>query len=130
MSKRWIAFSASGLVILAGVFIFLTRGFNLGIDFTGGTMVEVSFVKGMSIKELRSGLSKVGQGDAIIQKAEGSDRKYFIKAFQKPDRFRWKRITNRWSTRSERPERACRAAAPYRRELKDDRTSTTPPNRR
>ncbi len=83
MSKRWIAFSASGLVILAGVFIFLTQGFNLGIDFTGGTMVEVSFVKGMSIKELRSGLSKVGQGDAIIQKAEGSDRKYFIKAFQK-----------------------------------------------
>ena len=83
MSKRWIAFGASGLVILVGVFIFFTQGFNLGIDFTGGTMVEVSFVKSMTIKELRDGLSKVGQGDAVIQKAEGSDRKYFIKAFQK-----------------------------------------------
>jgi preprotein translocase subunit SecF len=68
---------------LAGIVLFFTRGFNLGIDFTGGTMVEVSLVKGLPIEQLRSGLSKVGQGDAIIQKVEGSDQKYFIKAFQK-----------------------------------------------
>jgi preprotein translocase subunit SecF len=83
MSMRWIAFGASALVILAGIVLFFTRGFNLGIDFTGGTMVEVSLVKGLPIEQLRSGLSKVGQGDAIIQKVEGSDQKYFIKAFQK-----------------------------------------------
>lgn len=83
MSKRWIAFGVSGLVILAGIILFFTRGFNLGIDFTGGTMVEVSLIKELPIEQLRSGLSKVGQGDAVIQKVEGSSQKYFIKAFQK-----------------------------------------------
>ncbi len=83
MSWRWLAFAASGLVILAGIFLFFTRGFNLGIDFTGGTMVEVSLVKGLPIGDLRAGLSRVGIGDAVIQKVEGSEQKYFIKAIQK-----------------------------------------------
>jgi len=83
MSMRWLAFAGSGLIILTGIFFFITRGFNLGIDFTGGTMVEVSLVKGLPISELRAGLSQVGMGDAVIQKVEGSDQKYFIKAMQK-----------------------------------------------
>ncbi len=83
MRLRWPAFAISGLVIAVGLVLFFTKGFNLGVDFTGGTMVELSLIKRLPIEDLRSGLSKVGLGDSVIQKVEGSEQKYFIKALQK-----------------------------------------------
>lgn len=79
MDKRFWAFGISGIVILAGIIAFYTMGFNLGIDFTGGTMVEVSFKEATSENDLRKILSDVGLGKSVIQSVEGGHTKFFIK---------------------------------------------------
>ncbi len=78
INKRYFAFALSGLIILAGLVMFFTRGFNMGIDFSGGTMIEVSFKDQTSIKQLRSELNKINLGDAQITRI-GSENKFFIK---------------------------------------------------
>lgn len=78
MNKRYIAFLLSGLIIALGSFLFFTKGFNLGIDFTGGTNIEVSFREDISIKELRAALGDVGLGKSQIQQV-GNENKFFIK---------------------------------------------------
>lgn len=78
INKRYYAFALSGLIILAGVVMFFIRGFNMGIDFSGGTMIEVSFLKPTSIPQVRSILNKINLGDAQITRI-GSENKFFIK---------------------------------------------------
>ncbi len=78
INKRYYAFALSGLVILAGVVMFFTRGFNMGIDFSGGTMIEVSFQNRTSIPQVREILNKINLGDAQITQIRG-ENKFFIK---------------------------------------------------
>jgi preprotein translocase subunit SecF len=77
-NKRYYAFALSGLIILAGIYMFFTRGFNMGIDFSGGTMIEVSFLDSTSIPQVRSMLNKINLGDAQITRI-GGENKFFIK---------------------------------------------------
>ncbi len=78
INKRYYAFALSGLIILAGVAMFFTRGFNMGIDFSGGTMIEVGFLERTSVQQLRSILNKINLGDAQITRI-GNENKFFIK---------------------------------------------------
>jgi len=78
LSKKAYAFAFSGLIIAVGIVLFFTRGFNLGVDFTGGTNIEVSFRQKISVDQIRDALSKVGLGKAQIQQI-GSESKFFIK---------------------------------------------------
>jgi preprotein translocase subunit SecF len=78
ISKRYYAFALSSLIILAGVYMFFTRGFNMGIDFSGGTLIEVSFQNKTSIRQVRGMLDKINLGDAQITQI-GSENKFFIK---------------------------------------------------
>lgn len=70
MGKRYYAFGFSAILLIFGiaafVAIFMGKA-NLGIDFAGGTMIQGSFEKTVSIGELRSTLSNSGYGDAYIQ---------------------------------------------------------------
>jgi len=80
INKRYYAFALSGLIILAGMYLYLTRGFNWGIDFSGGTLVEVSFADRVSVQQVRRALGQSGLGDAQITQI-GNENKFFIKAF-------------------------------------------------
>jgi preprotein translocase subunit SecF len=70
MGKRYYAFGVSAILLIFGIAafiaIFLGKA-DLGIDFAGGTMIQGSFEKPVSIGELRSALSNSGYGDADIQ---------------------------------------------------------------
>lgn len=80
MNKMKYGFTASALIIILGIVLYFVRGFNFGIDFTGGTNVEISFKNATTIDQLRSTLSKVGLGGSTIQKAGGSStNRFFIK---------------------------------------------------
>ncbi|MCK4836610.1 MAG: protein translocase subunit SecF [Candidatus Aminicenantes bacterium] len=82
MNKKFLAFIISVLIIIAGGIILKTRGFNLGIDFTGGTLVEVSYRIPISINKLRKKLAKVGLEKSIIQRIGEKENKFFIKTIK------------------------------------------------
>jgi preprotein translocase subunit SecF len=79
MNKRGHAFLFSGIIIAVGVFLFYSRGFNLGIDFTGGTNIEVSFRKQTPVSQLRNALDEVGLAKSTIQQVGEEEKKFFIK---------------------------------------------------
>ena len=49
---RWWFVISSILVIISLISIF-TKGFNFGIDYTGGTIVEVQFTKPVEVSQVR-----------------------------------------------------------------------------
>ena len=64
------------LLIVAGVFIFINKGFNFGIDFTGGTDITISNAKNASIKKINKDIKDLGY--TIISSTK-SDDTYYIK---------------------------------------------------
>lgn len=67
MGKRRFALLISGMLIAASFFFLVTKGLNLGIDFTGGNLVRVEFEKDVSVADVRGALEKNNQGNAVIQ---------------------------------------------------------------
>jgi len=65
MRKKALTFSAVVLLLSLGLIIF--KGLNLGIDFTGGTLVEVRFHKQVEIADIRQSIEPLGYGKAVIQ---------------------------------------------------------------
>lgn len=65
-----IFFAVSGALFIVSVVLFVTIGLKPGIDFTGGSLVEVSFVdERPSIKEIQESLSSLGLGEIQVQPA-------------------------------------------------------------
>jgi len=67
LGKRKLAWGFSFLLIIISIASLATRGLSFGIDFTGGTLVEVSYQETVSIEDVRSSLIKEGINDAIVQ---------------------------------------------------------------
>lgn len=65
--KIWYTFSS--IIIIAGIICMLTRGFNLGIDFTGGTLLNLEFEEPVNINAVRSTLNEYVNSNAQIQMA-------------------------------------------------------------
>ncbi|MCE5394134.1 MAG: protein translocase subunit SecF [Acidithiobacillus sp.] len=83
MSRRWIFIGISGLLILASIAIFLVRGLNYSIDFTGGTLVELGFRHTPDLATVRQTLGKAGYADAVVQ-TFGGDRDLLIRLRTRP----------------------------------------------
>ena len=66
---RWrkLAMGWSIAVLLIAVGALLVRGMNLGLDFTGGTVIEVQYPQPVEIPKVRETLAKAGFGDAQTQ---------------------------------------------------------------
>lgn len=61
--------------------IFLIKGFNFGIDFTGGVLVQVKFNKSVSENDIRGALKSGELGNIIIQRiGQSSENLYIIKS--------------------------------------------------
>lgn len=67
VGKRKIWFIVSSVIILAGIIMFSIRGFNYGIDFLGGNLMEVKFKHEVPIAELRKAMEEIGYGKSILQ---------------------------------------------------------------
>lgn len=64
-SKLWFAISL--LVIIPGIFCMFTKGFNFGIDFTGGTIIEMEFQQEVTLSQVRDVLREYNLDNATIQ---------------------------------------------------------------
>jgi preprotein translocase subunit SecF len=64
---RKLAVILSTIINLAVLALLLVRGPNLGVDFAGGTMVQLKFQQDVSIGQIREALDKVDLGGAVIQ---------------------------------------------------------------
>ncbi len=67
MGSRKIAFALSGAMIIASIVFIALRGLNLGLDFTGGTVIEIGYPEPVNLEEVRASLSKAGYPDAVVQ---------------------------------------------------------------
>jgi len=67
LGKRNIALGFSLILILISITSLYTRGLNLGIDFTGGYLIEVGYSQSIELEPVRNALSNSEYSDALIQ---------------------------------------------------------------
>jgi len=67
MGKRYIAAIASGVALIICLLSMLFRGFEFGLDFTGGTVIELGYQNPVEIADVTGTLADNGFPDAIIQ---------------------------------------------------------------
>ncbi|MCP4187804.1 MAG: protein translocase subunit SecF, partial [Gammaproteobacteria bacterium] len=66
---RWskVTFVISIIMIIAAIGTVTTQKLNWGLDFTGGTLIEVGFEQPADLGKIRESLEGAGFGDAIVQ---------------------------------------------------------------
>lgn len=67
IGKRKIWYAISSVLIIASLFFMVTRGFNMGIDFTGGTIMDLRFEKAVNINDVRAVLNEYDLSNSTIQ---------------------------------------------------------------
>ncbi|SNU93596.1 preprotein translocase subunit SecF [Megamonas hypermegale] len=67
IGRRKIWYAISSILIIASLFFMVTRGFNMGIDFTGGTIMDLRFEKAVNINDVRSVLNDYDLSNSTIQ---------------------------------------------------------------
>src|SRR5215831_16643769 len=76
--RRWFYIASLGAVVVALLSIALHRGLNYGIDFTGGTLIQVRYDRPVTVAQVRQGLDQLKLGGAVIQQF-GDPREYLIR---------------------------------------------------
>ncbi len=78
LGKRRLAAIVSGVVMLICLLSILFRGFNFGLDFTGGTVIELGYAQPVEVSEITAALAEEGIEDATVQYF-GSNRDILIR---------------------------------------------------
>ncbi|PCJ87348.1 MAG: protein translocase subunit SecF [Thiotrichaceae bacterium] len=84
MNKRKPAMVLSALLMIAAVGSLITNGLNLGIDFTGGYLIEVGYQKDANIEEIRDALNAADFSDALVQNF-GSSKDIIVRIAPRAD---------------------------------------------
>ncbi|MDQ0742260.1 protein translocase subunit SecF [Pseudomonas sp. W4I3] len=67
MGVRNIAFGATVLLTVLALFSWFHKGLNYGLDFTGGTLIELTYEKPADVTLVRGELVKAGYHEAVVQ---------------------------------------------------------------
>lgn len=67
MSYGRLTTAISLITFIVAVFFLLHRGLNLGVDFTGGTMMEVTYPQAADLGKIRVAVDSIGLKDATVQ---------------------------------------------------------------
>lgn len=78
MSQRRAAAGVSMVLVVCSLLLVTFRGLNFGLDFTGGTLIEVRFAEPVPIGVVRQDLAASGFAGASVQQS-GSDRDVLIR---------------------------------------------------
>lgn len=67
LGKKWLAFGVSAALMVLTIVLLFTRGLNLGIDFTGGILIEAEFQQAPDLTKMRHVLKETGIGEISLQ---------------------------------------------------------------
>lgn len=67
MARRKLALILSAVLIVLSIFSLSTRGINFGLDFTGGTLIEVSYPEAPDLADVRDALTQAGYVGFTVQ---------------------------------------------------------------
>jgi preprotein translocase subunit SecF len=67
MSYGRLTTTISLVTFILAVFFLATRGLNYGVDFTGGTVMEVNYPQSANIDNIRQAIDSIGLKDATVQ---------------------------------------------------------------
>ncbi|MCX8083551.1 MAG: protein translocase subunit SecF [Calditerrivibrio sp.] len=67
LGKTKLFFIISGLLIVLSIILITTKGLNYGIDFSGGTVIQIKYDKTPDINNLRKALNELKIGDVSVQ---------------------------------------------------------------
>ncbi len=81
VGKQKIGFFISFILILISVASLIAhKGPNYGIDFVGGTIIQIKFSQAIPVGDIRTGLSDIGLSDASVQKfGQDEDNEFLIR---------------------------------------------------
>ena len=66
--RHALVFNVISFVTFAlAVFFLISRGLHLSVEFTGGTLVEVSYTQAANLEKIREGLGNAGYNDIVVQ---------------------------------------------------------------
>lgn len=83
IGKRNLAFILSGILILAGLVSFVSKGFQYGIDFRGGTQIQIKFEKTPALTTIRDILTReLDKGVNISRFGEESHNEILVSVSQ------------------------------------------------
>jgi preprotein translocase subunit SecF len=71
VERKWWYFLFSSLVLVPGAAFLLLGGLRPGIEFRGGTLLDVTFAVPPATQEVHSVMASLGHDEAIVQRAEG-----------------------------------------------------------
>ncbi|MBT7312408.1 MAG: protein translocase subunit SecF [Halieaceae bacterium] len=78
MKWRWVAIALSGLAIVTAVASLSLQQLNWGLDFTGGTLIEVAYSDSADLSSIRSVLAEEGYDGAVVV-SFGTDRDVLVR---------------------------------------------------
>ncbi|WP_417329094.1 protein translocase subunit SecF [Halomonas cupida] len=67
MGRRKLAFAFSALMVVASIIALVIQGLALGLDFTGGTLIEVQYASAPTLDSVREALAQGGFNDVSVQ---------------------------------------------------------------
>ena len=67
MAIRNVAFAITVLLTIIGLGALFTKGLNFGLDFTGGTLIELHYEQPANLESIKRELGQAGYADAIVQ---------------------------------------------------------------
>ncbi len=67
MAQRKLAWVFSAIIVIACVASLFLRGLNFGLDFTGGTLLELEYPQAVDLAQVRDALAGAGFTDAVVQ---------------------------------------------------------------
>ncbi|MBP2652887.1 MAG: preprotein translocase subunit SecF [Firmicutes bacterium] len=73
IGRRYWWFLLSALIMIPGLISLAVQGFNLGIDFTGGTLLDLRFQRAVTVAEVRDVLQQFNLENSTIQLATGGE---------------------------------------------------------
>ena len=85
MGKRRLAMTLSSVILVISLAALISKGLNFGIDFTGGTLIEVGYPESVELEPIRTALADAGFDSAQVQHF-GSSREVLVRIAPQADK--------------------------------------------